>query len=49
MPDMLAHYTVAEAARQSLPGGPLARLLATERDAFKVGAQGPDFLFYSGV
>ncbi len=49
MPDMFAHYTVAEAARQSLPDGPLARLLAAEHDAYKVGAQGPDFLFYSGV
>ncbi len=49
MPDMFAHYTVAEAARQSLPDGPLARLLAAEHDAFTVGAQGPDFLFYSGL
>ena len=49
MPDMFAHYTVAEAARQSLPDGPLAQLLAAEHDAYKVGGQGPDFLFYSGV
>jgi hypothetical protein len=49
MPDMLAHHEVAEAARGRLGEGPLARLLAAERDAFKVGAQGPDFLFYAGV
>ena len=49
MPDMFAHYTVAEAARQSLPDGPLARLLAGGHDAYKVGAQGPDFLCYSGA
>ena len=29
--------------------GALARLLEAERDAYKVGAQGPDFLFYSRV
>jgi hypothetical protein len=49
MPDMLAHYEVAEAARARLPEGPLARLLGAEHDAFKVGAQGPDFFFYAGV
>ena len=49
MPDMLAHYEVAEAARARLAEGPLARLLAARHDAFKVGAQGPDFLFYAGV
>lgn len=49
MPDMLAHYEVAEGARARLAEGPLARLLAADHDAFKVGAQGPDFLFYSGV
>ncbi len=49
MPDMLAHYEVAEAARARLAEGPLARLLAVRHDAFKVGAQGPDFLFYAGV
>ena len=49
MPDMLAHFEVAEAARGRLPQGPLARLLAADHDAFKVGAQGPDFLFYAGV
>lgn len=49
MPDMLAHYEVAEVARARLPEGPLARLLAADHDAFKVGAQGPDFFFYAGV
>jgi hypothetical protein len=49
MPDMLAHYEVAEAARARLAEGPLARLLRAQHDAFKVGAQGPDFLFYAGV
>jgi Zinc dependent phospholipase C len=47
MPDMLAHYEVAQAARARLPRGPLAQLLEDEHDAYKVGAQGPDFLFYS--
>ena len=49
MPDMLAHHEVAEAARARLAEGPLARLLCDQHDAFKVGAQGPDFLFYAGV
>lgn len=49
MPCMLAHYLVAEQARLRLPQGRLARLLAAERDAYVVGAQGPDFLFYSHV
>jgi len=49
MPDMLAHWEVAEKARARLPPGPLARLLDAQPDAFKVGAQGPDFLFYSRV
>jgi hypothetical protein len=49
MPDMLAHYEVAEAARARLPEGPLARVLAARHDVFKVGAQGPDFFFYAGV
>ena len=49
MPDMLAHYQVAEAARARLAEGPLARLLAGQHDAYKVGAQGPDFFFYAGV
>lgn len=47
MPDMLAHYEVAQAARARLPEGPLAELLQNDHDAYKVGAQGPDFLFYS--
>lgn len=47
MPDMLAHYDVAEAARARLAPGPLARLLAEAPDAYAVGAQGPDFLFYA--
>jgi Zinc dependent phospholipase C len=47
MPDMLAHYDVAEAARARLAAGPLARLIAEAPDAYAVGAQGPDFLFYA--
>jgi len=47
MPDMLAHYDVAETARAKLGPGPLARLLAEAPDAYAVGAQGPDFLFYA--
>jgi hypothetical protein len=47
MPDLLAHYDVAEAARARLAPGRLARLLAEAPDAYAVGAQGPDFLFYS--
>ena len=47
MPDMLAHYDVAEAARARLAPGPLADLLAEAPDAYAVGAQGPDFLFYA--
>ena len=44
MPDMFAHYLVAEsAARRVDTGG----LLAGAYDAFKVGAQGPDVFFYS--
>ncbi len=49
MPDMLAHWEVAEKARARLRPGPLARLLDAEADAYKVGAQGPDFLFYTRV
>lgn len=49
MPAMLAHWEVAEEARGRLHDGALARLLEAERDAYKVGAQGPDFLFYSRV
>lgn len=47
MPDMLAHYDVAETARARLAPGPLADLLAEAPDAYAVGAQGPDFLFYA--
>ncbi len=49
MPDMLAHWEVAEKARARLRPGPLARVLDSQPDAYKVGAQGPDFLFYSRV
>jgi hypothetical protein len=44
---MLAHYSVAQSARAQLAPGPLADLLAEAPDAYAVGAQGPDFLFYS--
>jgi len=44
MPDMFAHYLVAEAAAQRADAG---RLLADAYDAYKVGAQGPDVFFYS--
>ena len=47
MPDMLAHYDVAQTARARLAPGPLADLLAQAPDAYAVGAQGPDFLFYA--
>ncbi len=47
MPDMLAHYDVAQSARARLAPGPLADLLSEAPDAYAVGAQGPDFLFYS--
>ena len=44
MPDMFAHYLVAEeAARRADAGG----LLSGAFDAYKVGAQGPDVFFYS--
>jgi len=49
MPDMLAHWQVAETARTRLNPGSLARALGSQLDAYKVGAQGPDFLFYSRV
>ena len=49
MPDMLAHWQVAEEARTRLEPGPLARVLDERLDVYKVGAQGPDFLFYSRV
>ncbi len=48
MPDMLAHYLVADAAaRQARDclGGFVDRAF----DAYKVGAQGPDVFFYSRV
>jgi len=44
MPDMLAHYLVAEAAARRDGAG---RLVAGAFDAYKVGAQGPDVFFYS--
>lgn len=44
MPDMFAHYLVAEAAAQRADVG---RLIAGTFDAYKVGAQGPDVFFYS--
>ena len=47
MPDLLTHYDVAKAARARLAPGRLARLLEEAPDAYAVGAQGPDFLFYS--
>jgi hypothetical protein len=47
MPDMLAHFDVAEAARARLAPGSLARMLSEAPDAYAVGAQGPDFLFYA--
>lgn len=46
MPDMLAHYLVAEAAADRLAGTGAARLVAGAWDAYKVGAQGPDVFFY---
>lgn len=49
MPDMLAHWEVAEKARRRLQPAALARLLDAQSDAYTVGAQGPDFLFYSRV
>jgi hypothetical protein len=44
MPDMFAHYLVAEAAAQRADVG---SLLAGAFDAYKVGAQGPDVFFYA--
>jgi hypothetical protein len=49
IPDLLAHYEVAEAARERLAPGPLCDALTAEHDAYKVGAQGPDLFFYSHV
>ncbi len=47
MPDMLAHFLVAEEAARRLDGGDAARLVAAAWDAYTVGAQGPDVFFYS--
>ena len=47
MPDMLAHYLVAERAAQRPDGAGGARLVAGAWDAYKVGAQGPDVFFYA--
>jgi hypothetical protein len=44
MPDMFAHYLVAESAMQRADAG---RLVEGAYDAYKVGAQGPDVFFYS--
>jgi hypothetical protein len=44
MPDMFAHYLVAEAAARRADAG---TLLADAYDAYKVGAQGPDVFFYT--
>ena len=44
MPDMFAHYLVAESAMQRAGDG---GFLAGAFDAYKVGAQGPDVFFYS--
>ena len=49
MPDMLAHYLVAEQAARRLDGTDAARLVAGAWDAYKVGAQGPDVFFYSNL
>jgi hypothetical protein len=44
MPDMFAHYLVAESAMRRADTG---SLLDGAYDAYKVGAQGPDVFFYS--
>jgi hypothetical protein len=49
MPDMLAHYLVAEEAARRLDGTAAALLVAGARDAYKVGAQGPDVFFYANL
>lgn len=49
MPDMLAHYLVAERAAQRLDGTGAARLVTGAWDAYKVGAQGPDVFFYANL
>ncbi len=47
MPNLLAHYDVAQAARARLAPGRLKTMLSQATDAYAVGAQGPDFLFYA--
>jgi hypothetical protein len=47
MPDMLAHYLVAEEAARRLDGEAATRFVTAAPDAFTVGAQGPDVFFYS--
>lgn len=49
MPDMLAHYLVAEEAARRVEGDGAARLVAGAWDAYKVGAQGPDVFFYANL
>ena len=49
MPDMLAHYLVAEQAARRLDGTQAARLVDGAWDAYKVGAQGPDVFFYANL
>jgi len=49
MPDMLAHYLVAERAARRLDGTAAARLVTGAWDAYKVGAQGPDVFFYANL
>ena len=49
MPDMLAHYLVAEQAARRLDDTAAARLVAGAWDAYKVGAQGPDVFFYANL
>jgi len=46
MPDMLAHYLVADAAARQA-GNCIGPFVDRAFDAYKVGAQGPDVLFYS--
>lgn len=48
MPDMLAHYLVAEAAARQARDC-IGRFVDQAFDAYKVGAQGPDVFFYSHV
>ena len=47
MPDMLAHYDVAAERADAPRAGPARAICwAPAPDAYAVGAQGPDFLFY---